>query len=206
MVALAGIAAMPISNPCGAHPGSKIIEEWTMRRVLQLAAIILVVGLAGAVAAQDANLATKIDTLLGGVEYVPTAQEWKALGPDTAGVLRGIASSESERPSRRARSLSALGYFPSAETRTFLEAMANDNGARTVFRRKALRALAFGYKGEALVFVSKFVAAEDKHLRDAAMKSLADIGTPEAQTALKARLKVEKAEFVRETIEQSLAR
>ncbi len=177
-----------------------------MRRILPMAAILVVVGFVVGASAQDAGVAKQVDALLGGIEYVPEAKEWTALGPEAAVVLVSIASAPDERPSRRARAISALAYFPNVQNRAFLETVAGDTKAKTVLRRKALRALSHAYKADATAFVKGFVSSEDKYLREAAIKSLADIGTPEARLVLEQRLKVEKAAFVRQTIEKSLTR
>ena len=177
-----------------------------MRRILPMVAICLVVGFVDIAAAQQTQVAKQVDALLGGIEYVPKASEWTALGPEAAQVLVSIAKAKQERPSRRARAISALAHFPTPETRTFLETIASDPTLKTVLRRKALRALSHAYQGEALAFVQGFVAVEDKHLREAAVKSLAEIGTPQARLILEERRKVESAAFVRETIEKSLRR
>lgn len=177
-----------------------------MKRVLQALAIVAISLFALSASAQDRDIASEVNDLLGGIEYVPTAKDWAHIGPEGATVLKAIAGSPKERPTRRSRAISSLAFYPTADTKAFLEGLASDTTLKTKYRGKALRALAVAFKADAVPFLTNFAADQNVRLREDAVLGLGSIGTPAAKDALKKRLDLEEKVHVRDHIQKSLAR
>lgn len=141
---------------------------------------------------------------LSGIEDAPTAESLRALGDAVPQELVELAADPSLRSSVRARALHALGWFPSAETRTVLEAaLVGDN---KLMARKAAYALANGWSAEAIPALGRALSAADPQLRNAAARALGNIEDDAVVTVLDARLTIEDQPAVREAIESSLSR
>lgn len=148
--------------------------------------------------------ASPVETLLSGIDTVPAAAEWRALDPASGGELRAVAADASRRLTTRSRAVSALQYFPTRETRAYLEATLADAGAPSLLRRKAAVALARGFGASAVYALAARAGADDARLRDDVARALGRIGDDRARRVLVARLRVETT-WVRGTIERALA-
>jgi HEAT repeat protein len=180
----------------------------TLCAALALCAALLSSPLAAAdEAAHDAALSSRVTSLLSGLEYVPSAQEWQALGPDAAPILRAVAADPSQLASTRARAISALSHFDDPETRPFLEAVLANASHPEVLRRNAVTVLSLKHGVSALPTIEPLLAVDSYNLRETAVRAVArlSVESPKAKAALSARLSVEPSAPLRSLIEQSLA-
>lgn len=181
-----------------------------MKRLFALVLCVMGLSFASVATAQEggdgqqSTVASRVEALLGGIEYVPTADDWKKIGPEAADELRKIANDPSEAPSVRSRAISSLSHFPSAVNKDFLGKMLADKAQSSLLRRKALRSLSAGYGAESMELVGPYLKVEDKRLRESAIKALGSMKTVEAKTVLQERLSLEKAAYLKEMIQKSL--
>ena len=175
-----------------------------MKRVVTLLLSVSFLVAGSTAMAQDAKVAAEVDVLLGGIEYVPKAEEWTKLGPDAATVLRTIAGSQNERPSRRARAVSALAHFPTPETKAFLTGILHGADSPVLLQRKAMSALSFAYGADSLQLLQPYLANPNRRLRESAIRAVGTVASPDAKALLKQRLQVEDAKYLRETIQEVL--
>lgn len=161
--------------------------------------------LAFATAHADDALRARCLDLLSAYEDPATEADWKALGAGVDAELLAIAQDASLSHTRRANAVFALGFFPSANVRTYLAGLVADEPADGIFRRKAVYALANGYGEGALPELRGALASSDVHLRAATARAVAKIGTPTAKKALEERLAVESDRMVRDTLTAALA-
>jgi HEAT repeat protein len=179
-------------------------QETLMKKTLVLMVLSLLLGSTGAYAqgASD-TLRAKVDALLGGIEYVPTQAEWKALGPDAGEVLAAIATDSAQRATVRARAMSALAYFPQPTSIEVARAALADAKSPVILQRKALLTLAT-IDPDALNVVEPYLAHDDVQLRESAVQAVSTLGNPLARQLLEARVSVEPSEHIRSTIATSL--
>jgi hypothetical protein len=87
----------------------------------------------------DAILRQRVEALLGRIDRPVTAQHWLALGPAAIPILTEIASSPSERSSRRANALAGLATLGGPEAERLHLALARDQKAPWNVRGQAVR-------------------------------------------------------------------
>lgn len=163
--------------------------------------VCLVCGGAGIALANPAT--TSVRTLLGGIEFAPTAEQWQRLGPNAGAQLRTIARDRDELPSTRLRAVAALAYFPTSQSRVVLNAILQDPHAGSLMRRRAAIALAVGFGTGALELIAPYAGDSDNRLRDDVARALGIMKDDRARAVLRARLPFEQT-FVRKTIERAL--
>lgn len=142
--------------------------------------------------------------LLNAIDSTTSEADLKALGDGVEAELKEIADDGEVATSRRGRAISALQYYPSAESRTFLEAKL-ETGDKSLYRRKAAGALGAGWGEPSVEVLAPYLADKDEQLRMAVARTLGSVGGDAARGALEARLKKEKADAVKETLEAALA-
>ena len=170
-----------------------------MRR---LAVLLLLAGLGAGTAAAESPLRRQILDYLGAFEGV-TAADWRALGPDAGPELLAIAGDASASRSQRAGAALALGYFPTSDARSFLDARLSDDDS--LFRRRACVALATGWGDEALPALARGMSDRDTQVRTACVNAVATLRTDGARQALQARLGDEANPSVRAALEAGIA-
>lgn len=173
-----------------------------MRSSLLLATATLL-ALATARPAAAGELREPVMTLLSGVEDTPTASELQALGPAAGAELLEIAADPDVARSKRGRAVHALGWFPSDQTRGFLDQTLQSDDK--YLARKAVRALATGWQDGALPALTPALQSDDVQLRIATVRALGDISSPKARALLDDRLAVETNGAVQDTIRKVLA-
>jgi HEAT repeat protein len=175
--------------------------------VLTLCVSLLVTGPLLADDAAQAQLASQVSALLGGLEHAPEAHEWEALGPEAAVILQQIAADPSQLATTRARAISALANFDDPQTRPFLESVLTDGAHPELLKRNAVTVLSLKHGVEALPVIAPLLAAESYNLRETAVRAVArlSVESPKAKASLQARLPVEESGALRALIEQSLA-
>jgi HEAT repeat protein len=153
--------------------------------------------------------AAPVDKVLMMREHVVTAEEVRALGPRADRLLIGVASDARSSRLRRARALLALRHVPSEEAREFLRAVIADKreaveGADVLDLAAALTSLS-PYGREVLTDLLAFVAHRSADVRHAAISALGAVHEPEAESAIRARLYVERDPGVRDAAARALA-
>jgi hypothetical protein len=100
---------------------------------------ILLAGMLGgsALAASEPEVRARVDGLLGSYRAV-TVAEWRALGPDAAPVLEGVARDPAALPTRRARALAALGAVRPVAAGPLIRQLVAEAGAPVVLRCAAV--------------------------------------------------------------------
>jgi HEAT repeat protein len=100
---------------------------------------VLLAGMIGgrALAASGSEVRARVDGLLGAYRAV-TGAEWRALGPDAAPVLEGVARDPSALPTRRARALAALAVARPAAAGPLIRQLIADGTAPGVLRCAAV--------------------------------------------------------------------
>jgi len=144
--------------------------------------------------------------MLSGYEQVPTAAQWRALGPETLRVLVDLYNDRDAPPYVRLRAVTAASSFPSRAARTFLLAVARLPGQSDLFTREAILSLGRAFGARAIDDVAPFLSSPEPVVREGAALCLGRIGTPAAVEALRRRLTVEGHDNVRRTIARSIER
>jgi HEAT repeat protein len=153
-------------------------------------------------------LAAPVDRMLGAREHVITAAEVKSLGARADRLLIGAATDAKATRWRRARALLALRFAPSQEALAFLRALIDEKkqasqGADLLELAAALGSLQ-PYGREALPDLLPLATHPSADVRHAVVQALGEIAAPEAESALRARLYVERDPGVREAAARGL--
>lgn len=156
--------------------------------------------------ADDAQIKSAVTSLLSGLEYAPTPEEWRALGPEAAEILRQTASDPTQLATTRARAISALANFDDPATRPFLEAVLSNEAHPEILRRNAVTVLSLRHGAEVLPLIAPFTASPSFTMRETAIRATARlaIDSPDAKALLATRLPVEPSDTIKTVIEQSL--
>ena len=131
------------------------------------------------------KIKASLQHLFNGYCLVVTDEELAKLGnpDDVSQALIELGGDESGDTIIRAKALSSLSYFPFEKVRLFLEQTAVSSD-RAIFKKKALRALAVGFKDDAIPTLNLFLADKDPEIREEAIVALGDIGTQKSLEAL----------------------
>lgn len=164
-------------------------------------------GPAAGASSADPEVIDRVAPLLGGFEYLPTRADFVRIADDEAvtEALIAIYGDASRHLHPRLQALGALRFFPSARTRGFLEQVLRSPATPDPHRRPAVKAYGTAVGEGAIGLLAELLEHEDVHTRDAAVRALAAIGTPEATELLQARLAAEPHEAVRITLRKVLA-
>jgi hypothetical protein len=151
---------------------------------------------------------TRLDRILGAREHVITAAEVRSLGERPDRLLIAAASDDKASRWKRARALIALQHAPSEEALTFLRfVIANKQGAlegADVLELSCALSSLRPYGKDTLADVLPFLTHASADVRQAAVVTLSPL--PEAQTALRARLYMERDAAVRDALSRSIRR
>jgi hypothetical protein len=151
-------------------------------------------------AAPSVKVTKQVHVLLNAPEHVPSAQEWKDLGPDAAEVLRGVALNKKALVLKRGRAAIALTNFKSSESKTVLAQLVSDSNGYWLLRGKAAYAMATSFGSESLSHIQPLLDHDNTRMREAAVKAVGLVKTKESKTLLEARLKVESEKHIRTLI------
>lgn len=172
---------------------------------MRTATIVLLLALAfpaGAEAPVDAGARERVRHLLSGYEYVPTAEELRAI-PDLDRVLEALATDGAVPGFVRARALSSFAVLPAGNERAgrVLRAALADERLHPQLRRAAVKALARREGPAALPALQPLLADPEVRLRDAALEALAPhAASPAVREALEARRSRETDPALRERL------
>ena len=158
----------------------------------------------GLATAQAVPSRERVREMLSGIEDAPTDADWRRLGDGVLPVLIDLGDDTSQPPYVRLRAVGATGAFPRAAVRTFLLAVARVEGQSDLLVREAVVTLARAFGGAAIEDLAPFLGHDEAVVRDAAARSLGTIGGAAATRALRQRLRVERDDTVRRTIERAL--
>jgi HEAT repeat protein len=155
-------------------------------------------------AATPENVRAKVEALLAGYEYVPTAEDWKKLGPVALKVLDEIYANPKELPTKRSRAVASMGQVDHPEAARHLSAIMKDTSAPSEYRSTAVAAYAHREGPAAVTEIEPMLGDSDKEVRRAAIKTIGKLGGTSSRKALEQRLEVEEDEALREAIQRSL--
>ena len=169
-----------------------------MRRATAVCVALSVAGAAWAGPQREAVL-----DVLSGVETPPTHADLQAIGEGVTSELLDIAADVSVPASRRGRAITALGFYPTDAVRAFLEAQLREADT-SLYRRKAVGALATGWGAEALPLLKEALDDADVQLRIATVGALAELDDGAGIEVLQQRLVAEPDLHVKDAITKAL--
>ncbi len=144
--------------------------------------------------------------MLSSYEAGPSQIVWRALGPDTVGVLAELYNDADQPTYVRLRAVSAAAHFPIPATRTFLRAVAASPGQSDLFVRHAVLGLARAFGADALDDVGPYLTHRFPVVREAAIRACGEIGTDPAMGLLRQRMSRERDPVVLETLRSTVGR
>jgi HEAT repeat protein len=136
----------------------------------------------------EESMHSRVVDMLSGMESVPSAAQWLALGPAAEAELEAIAADASMLPTQRGNALVALANFPTERALALLLATAENAEENTLLRRKAIGALGQGWGAGALPALSAALGQADAQVRVAAVRALAALPGEAAVGVLRAHL------------------
>lgn len=176
-----------------------------MLRALTFAfTLALVVPSFASTAFADPPSKERVRQLLSAIDRMPPATIWRALGPDTLGVLIELYDDENEAPFVRMRTLVAAAHYPVPASRTFLKAAAAARGQSDLFVRQAVISLGRAFGDRAIDDVRPYLTHADADVREGAVLSLSRMNTEAARSVLRQRLPRERSDVVRTALERAL--
>ncbi len=171
-----------------------------MLRLSALASVLLVAASASA----EPPSVDQVRNMLSAFEDGPSAETWRALGPETLVVLEQLYDDEGQQPFVRLRAIQAAGHYPTEDSRAFLKRVATREGQLDLHVRAAIRTMARAFGDSALADIRPFLTHRATAVREGAVLALGTIATPRARTLLRARLNVERNETVKATLQRTL--
>jgi len=175
-----------------------------LRCALTVSAAVVAVAMTTSTAQAQTPSRDRVRQLLSGYEDMPTAEQWRSLGPGTLEDLVSLYGDASVPPYVRMRTITAAAHFPSPAARTFLLAVARAPGQTDLYVREAVLALGRAFGERAIDDIRPFARSRHAVVREGAAKALGHIGTPAAVEVLRRRLTVEGAEHVRTAIRRAI--
>ncbi len=146
----------------------------------------------------------RVRQLLSGFEGVAPQTAWRALGPSTVAVLAELYDDASEPPFIRMRAVQVSAYYPTEATRTFLRRVVQAPDQNDLILRRAVMAFTTAFGEGALEDVRPFLSHRTGLIREAAIRAVAQVGTPSALALLQARLRIERDPEVRVRLDEAL--
>jgi HEAT repeat protein len=150
--------------------------------------------------AQDA---AAVRAMLGGVEDAPSAAEWEALGPGAVAVLAQLFDDRREAPIVRTRAVWAARFYPTAESRDFLERVVRAEGG--LVRRTAAESLAAAFGASAVPTLVPLLEDADPAVREGVIRALGRLGGDAAAAALRSHRAAERDADLRDLLDRTLA-
>ncbi len=173
-------------------------------RPLLISLVVAVTLAAPALVLADPPSLNRVRQMLSAYEEVPPATAWRALGPRTLEVLIALYNDPSEPAYVRLRSVAVAAHYPTPACRTFLRAVAQAPGQSDLFVRNAVLALGQAFGPAAVADIEPYLGHLEPVVREASIRALRRIGTPDALRAIRRRAALERDAVVRETLERAL--
>ena len=148
----------------------------------------------------------KVEALLAGYERVPTAEDFKVLGPEALTVLEQIYNDASQLPTKRTRAVASMALADSPDAEKKLRDIVIDSKVDSQYRSTAALALAHRAGERALTDLAPLLESKEPRLRDAAARAIGSVGSVDARKSLEERLGKETDPSVREAIQQTLTK
>ncbi|HEY1417336.1 MAG TPA: hypothetical protein VGF41_05500 [Myxococcaceae bacterium] len=123
----------------------------------------------------DPGLRSRVEGLLGAYRAV-TVAEWRALGPEAAPVLEGVARDAQALPTRRARALAALGVLRPEAAAPLVRQLASDGTVPVPLRAAALDVAPGVLGADAPGFLAPFLSDREGRVRRHSAEALAASG------------------------------
>ena len=148
----------------------------------------------------------QVQAILSQYEGAPTAEQLRAMGPDTLRVLISLYDNAQTPAYVRLRVLSAVRHYPTPATRTFLLAVLRVPNQSDLHQRQALLSLGRAFGDAARAEISRSLSSRHPVVREAAGRALHRIGTPAAQRLIVEHSARERDPAVRRTFNEELRR
>ena len=148
----------------------------------------------------------QVQAILSQYEGAPTAEQLRAMGPDTLRVLISLYDSAQAPAYVRLRVLSAVRHFPTPATRAFLLAVLRVPNQSDLHQRQALLSLGSAFGDAARVDISRSLSSQHPVVREAAGRALHRIGTRAARRMIVEHSARERDPAVRRTFNEELRR
>jgi len=147
---------------------------------------------------------TRVETLLSGIEHVPTPQDWSAVGEPAVPVLIEIVRDRNAKIVTRGRAAIGLGYFDTDASKQTLRMMLIDSSTPKLLLRKSIVALVKLEGNGSIDAIAVHLDHGAKRVREQAIKSLGELRTEPARAALGERAKVEPSKYLKDLIATEL--
>ena len=123
----------------------------------------------------DAEVRSSVQSYLGSIDTVISADRWRALGPKAAPILEELVQDQARLPTRRARAVEGLSFVGSTNAPTMMVELAQRETEPPIVRMSAMRGAGRLLGPAKLVAALKPVLAnaKDAHVRAAAAEVLA---------------------------------
>lgn len=145
---------------------------------------------------------SSVAALLAGYEKVPTAADFKKIGPSDVVARELMRLADGKGLVLRLRATSSLAHLPTPAVRTFLSRRIHQDALGTRLRGKALLALGAGFQEAVANTIVPFLASREVRLRSDAIRALSAMAAPEIQQLLVRRIAMEPVPHVRTLMEQ----
>lgn len=154
---------------------------------------------------EENQLRSRVEVLLS-QSNVGSVGEWKQLGPGALPILEQIYRDPTSPESRRFGAVESLAQVDNPEASTALKGILSDARMPPPYRARAARALGLRDGRSAVQSLRPVLGDSDPLVREAAIKSVADVGGDEARKFLEERLPREEDPNLRAFIQRTLVR
>lgn len=175
-----------------------------MRRALIGILTLAAVGTVAAPVSATPPSKSELTQLLAGFEQAPAAADYRAWGPETLAILVELYDDPEAPAFVRLRAVAAAGHFSTASARSFLLRVARARGQNDLLVREAVRSLGRAFGAASVADLRPFLAHPAPAVREGAVRALAELRTPRAREALRARLPLEASAHITERIRATL--
>ena len=157
-------------------------------------------------ASLDPTVSERVQYLLSGYEYFPTADDLLAVTstPDVYLLSLAYGTGTHTLSIHRHRAIGALAYFPSELTRNHLLYMLHSPATPEMTRHHVINALASSFGDAALPIIEPFLSNDDLQLQLTAVAAIGSIESEAAGLVLENTLPQQTHELVRERIQEQL--
>ena len=201
-------AALPTNHAVAAS--GNVVAPVTPPATNPPAAVVGTAVAAGAVpaATSDPALRKRLVTIFSGYEHIANRGELAGLASQTelTRALRDVYADPAVHLSVRVQALASLRFFPSDEAKEIFEKVLLASDTTDIARHAAVKAYGAGFGEAAVPVLGRMLEFPELHTRNAAARTLSDIGGDKALFALRQRLPQEREALVKSSIEAALAK
>lgn len=153
----------------------------------------------------DPELVKRVHVLLAGIEFEPTAEQFKALGPEASKVLHAVARDAERTPVERGRAVVALVHFEDARSGDVLTKLLDASATPRHLKRKIIWTLGRIGDSDSVEHLKPYLANKDYATREATIDSLGRMGGEKAREALRSHVDRESSEHLKKKLKAALA-